>query len=122
MKQTPGFFLALALLASVSVVSCAKNTSIASLQFPSTPAVSTENRFALVIDPYVTLRDIPGEKGITMANGRRGDIYEVTGSRIIPEGVIHAVWLNLGKGWVNSRSVQLYSSEERAQTAADALR
>lgn len=114
---------ALSLLVAISVpLSCARNSSITTLELPSTPAVSTQERFALVLDPYISLRDLPGETGITIAHGRRGEIFPVSGKRIVQTGSEGIVWLHLGEGWVSASSVQLYSSREKAVTAAAALK
>jgi hypothetical protein len=110
------------LLALCLPVSCMRNSSITTLDLPSTPAVSTLERYALVLDPYISLRDLPGETGITIAHGRRGEIYEVSGKRIVQTGTEGVIWLHLGEGWVLASSVQLYSSREKAETAAAALK
>jgi hypothetical protein len=108
-------FAAMALLFQ----SCSReNKSISSLTFPPTPAISTADRFALILEPYVSLRDQPGESGITVAHGRKGDIFEVTGKRIVQVDDKNVIWVNLGSGWVIAESVELYSSREKAQTAS----
>ena len=110
--KTHALFAATVLsLALAFPVSCMRNSSISTLE-----------RFALVLDPYISLRDLPGETGITIAHGRRGEIYEVSGKRIVQTGSEGIVWVLLGEGWVTASSVQLYSSREKADTAAAALK
>lgn len=104
--------------AALFCVSCAKNTSLGTLELPSTPVVSTSDRYALVLDPYISLRDQPGAQGVTVSHGRRGEIYEITGKKIVEAQNDNEVWVNLGSGWVLSLSVELYSSREKAETAA----
>ncbi len=99
-------------------LSCSRGHTIGTLDFPSTPAVSTQERFALVVDPYVSMRDRPGSEGITISHGRRGEIYPVSGNRLVPGENSNVVWIHLGTGWVAQSSVQLYSSMEKAKTAA----
>jgi hypothetical protein len=118
MKQHNRFVICILVLAAAFFASCAKNTSLGTLELPSTPAVSTSDRYALVLDPYISLRDKPGEQGVTVAHGRRGEIHEVTGKKIIERLNENEVWVNLGTGWVLSDSVELYSSREKAETAA----
>lgn len=112
------FLAVLATLACLSVCSCGKPRSIKSLDLPSTPVISETERFALVLDPYVALRDEPGETGITVAHVRRGEVYSITGKRIIDEGKSAAIWVDLGDGWCPAASVELYSSREKADTAS----
>lgn len=119
MKNGLRLFSLLCLLpGALSLASCARNVSLKTLDLPSTPIISTNERFALVLDPYISLRDQPGESGITVSHGRRGEIYEVTGKRIVENGKDNTVWVNIGNGWVIAASVELYSSREKALTAS----
>jgi hypothetical protein len=108
----------LCLVSVLCVSSCLRGMSIKTIDLPSTPEISMSERYALVLDPYISLRDQPGEKGITVSHGRRGEIYEITGKKILENGNENTVWVNLGNGWVNQSSVDLYSSREKAVTAA----
>jgi hypothetical protein len=100
------------------MASCSQHNSIKSIILPSTPVISTDERFALVIDPYISMRDQPGENGITVSHGRRGEIFEVTGKKILKDGHDTVLWVNLGTGWVVSASVEFYSSKDKAKTAS----
>jgi len=99
-------------------VSCSQHNSIKSIILPSTSIISTAERFALVIDPYISMRDQPGENGITVSHGRRGEIFEITGKKILKAGYDTVLWVNLGSGWVVSNSVEFYSSKDKAKTAS----
>ena len=100
------------------LISCAKHNTISTIELPSTPIISTADRFALVIDPYISMRDQPGENGITVSHGRRGEIYAITGTKILRTGRETILWVNLGNGWVVSNSVEFYSSNDKAKNAA----
>lgn len=114
----PVLFFVLAAVLSVVILSCSRGHTINTIAFPSTPAVSTSDRFALVIDPYISMRDQPGSGGITISHGRRGEIYPVTGNRLVQGDKTNTLWIHLESGWVVESSVQLYSSREKAGTAA----
>ena len=114
-KLIPVFYCVVLLFLTVS---CAKHNTISTIVLPSTPIISTTDRFALVIDPYISLRDQPGESGITVSHGRRGEIYGITGTKIIKTGRETVLWVNLGTGWVVSNSVEFYSSNDKAKTAS----
>lgn len=122
MKVVSKFLPAVFIVFAILTVSCNRKTTIRQLEFPSTPIVSGTERFALVIDPYISMRDEPGEKGITIAHARRSEMYSVDGKRIIRSGNKQTVWIDLGKGWVPETSVQLYSSAEKAKTASELLK
>lgn len=112
MIQSLSFFTLLFLL-----VSCTPKESVADLQLPSAPVISREHRVALVVDPYIALRDQPGDTGITIAHARRGDVFIVSGKQYITTVSGRALWFNLGNGWVADSSIQLYSCEARARSA-----
>lgn len=111
----PALFVALTCL---TLCSCGNPRSIKSLDLPSTPVISESDRFALVLDPYVALRDEPGATGITVSHVRRGEVYPITGKRILDEGSTIAIWVDLGSGWCPVASIELYSSREKAETAS----
>jgi hypothetical protein len=122
MKTRRNYIIVLCVLL-VSLVSCRDNRSIKTLDFPTTPVISANDRYALVLEPYIALRDEPGEKGITMSHVRRGEVYEVTGKKIIDAGQsarsrVPTVWVRIGDGWCVVSSVELYSSREKAVTAS----
>lgn len=102
--------------------SCSSPRTLNSIAIPDTPVLSADARYAVVIEPYVSMRDQPGDKGITIAHSRRGDIFTVKGNRIVETADARVLWIDLGKGWVTESAVQLYSGEERAKTAARALK
>lgn len=106
----------------LSSTSCQNRKSLSTLAFEDTPILSVDERIALVVDPYVSLRDIPGPGGITIAHARRGDIFTITGKRLLIDGQNRMLWFNLGEGWVLSTAVQLYSSRARAESASRLLR
>jgi hypothetical protein len=111
----------LALVSAVYAVSCSGPTRISAIKFPSTPVVSTTDSVALVLDPYVALRDQPGEKGITVEHARRAEIYPVQGKRILVKDSNSVVWIHLEKGWIPEASVRLYQNTEKASLAAKNL-
>ena len=106
----------------IVVVSCSGESPLQTLVLPSDSAMNDANRFALVIETYVSLRDKPGEDGIIIAHARRLDIFQVEGIEIIKEDGDQTLWVNLGKGWVQRTGVQLYSSKEKVLTAAKKLK
>lgn len=101
--------------------SCGNRGSVSGITLQPTPQLATDERVALLIDPYVSFRDIPGPTGITSYHGRRGEIFDVTGKRFVQTDAGSELWFELGNGWVPAQTVQLYSSRERAKTASMVL-
>jgi hypothetical protein len=105
----------------VLLMSCTRKSDITSLELTASPVISRENRVALVVDPYIALRDKPGDDGITIAHARRGDVFLVEGKRFEQTAGTRVLWIDLGTGWVRESSLQFYSSEARACAAGDML-
>jgi hypothetical protein len=102
-------------------MSCTPKSDITSLELTTSPVISRENRVALVVDPYIALRDKPGDDGITIAHARRGDVFLVEGKRFEQTAGTRVLWIDLGTGWVRESSLLFYSSEARARAAGDML-
>lgn len=98
---------------------CTKHSGLQELDLPEDSAMNDANRFALIIETYVSLRDKPGDDGIAIAHARKLDIFPVEGLQIIKDDNKQIVWVNLGSGWVTRDSVQLYSSKEKVLKAAE---
>ncbi len=103
-------------------LSCSPKRDISSISLDSSPVISREQRVALVVDPYIALRDKPGNDGITIAHARRGDVFIVSGKRIEETAGIRVLWIDLGSGWVQDSSLRFYSSEARARAAGRSLK
>lgn len=115
-------FLAV-LFASLFLASCRGKSGIAEMDFPPTFVVESENRFAVVIQPYAVLLDEPGEAGITLSHCRRGDVFAVTASRFAGAENNRALWVCLEEGgWILRDSVILFSSMAQAEQAAQEFR
>ena len=110
------------LLILIVFLSCKPKEGIAGLELTSSPVISHTQRVALVIDPYIALRDKPGDNGITIAHARRGEVYITEGKRIVETAGSRVLWIDLGKGWVRESAVQFYSSEARAHAAGRDLK
>ncbi|HKL85002.1 MAG TPA: hypothetical protein VJ861_01560 [Treponemataceae bacterium] len=111
------FFIFLSLI-SLFFLACSNKHKISDLTFPSSSIISNENRFALIIDPYIAIRDKPGSDGITVSHGRRGDVLFVRGNQLLTVGKEQQLWINIETGWVQSDKVALFSNKSKALTAA----
>lgn len=98
-----------------------KRDGLETLSFEASSVISAQNRIALVIDPYISLRDKSGPDGITIAHGRRGEIYGITGVELVEAEKGLETWYNLGNGWVSSSSIRVFSDRSKAQSAASEL-
>lgn len=103
-------------------ISCTRDQSVANISMDAAPVISREQRVALVVDPYIALRDQPGDSGITVSHARRGEVFLVTGTRIVETAGDRVLWISLGNRWVVGESLQFYSSEARARAAGKLLK
>ncbi len=104
------------------LVSCSREQNVATISLDSAPVISREKRVALVVDPYIALRDQPGDSGITVSHARRGEVFLVTGTRFVETAGDRVLWISLGNEWVVGESLQFYSSEARARAAGKLLK
>ena len=95
---------------------------MAEIDFPPTFIVETENRFAVVTQPYAVLLDEPGEMGITLSHCRRGDVFAVTATRFVGTENTKALWVCLEGGWTLREYVILFSGRAQAEKAAQGFR
>ncbi len=112
----------LAILFCLVVFSCSKSNDLADLDLPSDSAMHDANRYALITETYISVRDKPGDDGITISHARRLDIFKIEGLEIIQKDDQQIHWVNLGVGWVPRSALQLYPSKEKANTASKKLK
>lgn len=104
------------------VFSCSKQEGLLDLDLPPDSAMNDANRYAIIIETYISIKDKPGDDGITTSHARRLDIFKIEGLEIEKKDGEQILWVNVGSGWVPRSSVQLYSSKEKANTAGKKLR
>ena len=111
------FFLALIFL------SCSKEDVVQEATLPAETALKDFSRYALVIEPYITFRDTPYEDGVTSSHAREGEVFAVESIKVQMKNGKQLIWVELqGAGWVQSSSLQLYTSKEKAITASKKLK
>ncbi|MCH5291243.1 MAG: hypothetical protein J1D88_05705 [Treponema sp.] len=88
-------------------------------------ALLPDVQWAVVVQPYVAFRAEPGFEKQVQDHGRRGDIMQVQGKRLVktesgPSGKITA-WYEFEQGWLEDTVVSIYDNKLKAQTAASKL-
>ena len=105
-----------------SFCGCTKEDVIGNVVFPSDTALDF-SRYALVIEPYITFRDKPGDDGIVSSHARLGEIFEIEAIKTEMVRGGHVVWVYLkDAGWITSESVRLYSTKEKAVNASKKIK
>lgn len=115
-------FVFKALILCFCLFSCSERDDFKALELPSDSAMHDANRYALIVETYISVRDKPGDDGITISHARRLDIFKVDGLEIIQKEDEQILWVDLGVGWVPRTSLQLYPSREKANTASKKLK
>ncbi len=103
-------------------LACTKTNDLAELDLPSDSPMHDANRYALITETYISVRDKPGDDGISISHARRLDIFKVEGLEIVRKDDEQILWVNLGEGWVPRTALQLYPSREKANTASKKLK
>ncbi len=102
--------------------SCTRYASLDSITLPSDSAVNDADRFAVIIETYISLKDSPGANGIIVNHARRREIYEVMGTEFVSKNSASELWVHLTDGWLQRSCVELYPSRAKAETAAARLK
>lgn len=102
--------------------SCTSDEGLEQVVLPVDSAINDANRYALIVETYISLRDKPGDAGITVAHARQKDVFPVKGIEIVSKNLSQSLWINLGSGWVPRSCVRLYPTKEKALTEAKKLK
>ena len=106
----------------LSFYGCTKKDIIGDVSFPSDTALDV-SRYALVIEPYITFRDKPGDDGVVSSHARLGEIFEIEAIKSEMFRGVHVVWIHLkDAGWVSSESMRLYPTKEKAINASKKIK
>ena len=104
------------------LISCTNRTTLDSIILPPDSAVNDADRFAVIVETYISLKDSPGASGIIVNHARRKEIYEVTGTQFVSRDSESELWVHLTDGWLQRSCVELYPSRAKAETAAARLK
>lgn len=102
--------------------SCVRRTDLDAITLPPDSALNDADRFAVIIETYISLKDSPGANGIIVNHARRKEIYEVTGTEFVSKDSESELWVHLTGGWLQRSCVELYPSRAKAETAAARLK
>ena len=102
--------------------SCTNRTTLESIILPPDSAVNDADRFAVIVETYISLKDSPGPNGIIVNHARRKEIYEVTGTQFVSKDSESELWVHLTDGWLQRSCGELYPSRAKAETAAARLK
>lgn len=94
---------------------CSKRSNIIDLS--SAPLLPVDSQWGVITDPYAIYRSEPNLSANPAGYGRRGDLHEIKGQRIISENKKQVIWYQFSAGWLPDTSIQVYSNELRAQAA-----
>lgn len=104
------------------VCSCTRYAVLEGIVLPADSPATDVDRFAVIAETYIALKDKPGVDGIIINHARRNEVYEIKGTQFILQDGKSELWVHLSDGWIERSCVQLYSSRARAQTAAARLK
>lgn len=119
------FILISICLFSFVTVSCFRNKEIT---FDKSEPLALVNGidWAVINQPYVAFRKEAGFDKAINAEGRKAEIYMVTGkcSLEITEGKMkkRTVWYKFEEGWLDESVVDIYNNKYKAETASKRMK
>ena len=112
----------IAFLFALCPLSCTRHVNLDTIALPPDSALNDADRFAVITETYISLKDKPGENGIIVNHARKKEIYEVIGTEFVLKNANSVLWVHLTAGWLERSYVELYPSKGKAETAAARLK
>ncbi len=100
---------------------CTGDSDFDSITLPQDSAIHEADVYAVVVKPYVMLKDCPGVRGISTGHVRENEVYSVKSKVFVSVNSKSELWVELDEGWLEASCVELYSSKEKALTASKCL-
>jgi hypothetical protein len=79
-------------------------------------------QWAVISDPYATLRGAGNFSAPVLGYGRHGDVQKITGQVIAGPETGRVLWYSFEKGWLPESSVLVFSNRFKAERAAEAFK
>ncbi len=118
-SKTAGGLVFLLCICTLTLVSCSKRAGIIDLS--NAPLLPVDSSWAVIVAPYAIYRSEPNLSATVAGYGRRGAVQEIVGQRIMTEDKKQVIWYQFSSGWLPESSIQVYSNELKAQSAAREL-
>jgi uncharacterized protein YgiM (DUF1202 family) len=117
---------AAAVLVSLVGVSCSRDRRIEHVEFPTTPVLTVQSTWAVVVSPLLRVREQPDSRSTVLQHIRQGVVVEVIGKSDREDEIEgqQDYWYRINydglKGWVFGP--YLLISDSRAAAEAEAAR
>lgn len=80
--------------------------------------IAAGKEWAIITEPYAAFYTEPSKTSPVKSHGRKADILELKGKRIITDPENHVLWYEFDKGWLESNSVMVFSNRIQAENAS----
>ena len=108
------------ILMCLSLFSCQRKFT--GVDLSSAPELEINTQWAVITDPYVIFRTQPDlASDATAVHGRRGEIHEIVGKRIIIKDKMQTLVYQFKEGWLPDTSVTVYSNKLKAENAGKSM-
>lgn len=77
--------------------------------------LSTSTQWCIITDPYASFFSEPSKTSAITTHGRKSDILNVIGKKIILNEDKKELWYEFDKGWLESSSIRVFSNKLQAQ-------
>ena len=125
--MSKGFLFLGCLLLLLPLASCGRRPAAERIELPPTPVLSIRSTWAVVISPFLRVRDEPLAKAAVLAHIRRGAVLEVLSRTDRKEELEEAssYWYQVSyeglRGWVFGAFLEIVDSRARAESLAAEL-
>ncbi len=119
MKKNTIFLLLLLLL--LLSVSCSQSKKENSADLAVFNEIATGNEWAVISDPYAAFYSEPSKTSPVQSHGRKADVHEIQGKKIVVVEQSNEIWYEFEKGWLKSDSVCVYSNKIQAENASQKM-
>jgi len=80
--------------------------------------IAAGKEWAIITEPYAAFYSEPSKTSLVKSHGRKADILELKGKRIITGSGKNVLWYEFEAGWLESNSVSVFSNKIQAENAS----
>lgn len=111
-------YLLLIVLCCLVLSSCFLKKQEDSINLSVFENIAPGNEWVMLTDPYAPFYAEPSKKSHVTSHGRKGDILELKGKKLLKESEKQVLWYEFENGWLDSNGVLIFSNKIQAENAS----
>ncbi len=122
MKTAEKFFLISFFYFTISLLNgCFLKSDSDTIDVSDAYKISSLEQWAVVTDNYIAYKAEPSPSATVKAHGRLGEVQQITGNQIVISDKVSHIWYELENGWVEEKSIRIFSNRLQAERTASKL-